>query len=234
MSSQGATIRYRALVVATLIVASTQASAYNINNYWPDGDNIVMDDVLLPAATWSDPAQFQMSEWNELDTSNNSHPFRISNSPQFSFGSNDGDNTIGFLGESSLNSEYGLSYANALRLGSLLFELLERSLQRMRCHARPHPRLETSAPMTTTGFNQQSCMSLAMCAVLVTTTATCRFKIAARASICATKPYTCDDRVGVRQNATTVAERDITIYNKWHDGSAPQWMSMSATTLREW
>jgi len=89
-------------------------SAYVINNWWNDASNIVMDDVFLPAATWSNPAQFQLSEWNEVDTTDNSHPFRIGGSPQFSFGANDGDNTMGFLGEAGLNSEYGLSYVGAL------------------------------------------------------------------------------------------------------------------------
>lgn len=41
------------------IAAMSNASAYVVNNFWPDGDNIVMDDVFLPAATWSNPAQFQ-------------------------------------------------------------------------------------------------------------------------------------------------------------------------------
>lgn len=90
------------------------AWAFVINNFWPDATNIVMDDVFLPAATWSAPAQFQLSEWNEVDTTDNSHAFRINSNPEFSFSAGDGDNTMGFLGESGLNSVYGLSYANAL------------------------------------------------------------------------------------------------------------------------
>jgi len=73
------------------------ASGYVLFNWWDDSANIVMDDVFLPAATWSAPAQFQLAEWNEIDTTSNNHPFLISLSPQFSFGSDDGDNTMGFL-----------------------------------------------------------------------------------------------------------------------------------------
>jgi hypothetical protein len=42
-----------------------------------------------------------------------------------------------------------------------------------------------------------------------------------------------DDKEGVRQNASNVTETDLTIQNKWHDGTAPQWMTMSPTALRE-
>ena len=97
-----------------LLICVAVGHAYVIGNWWADGDDIIMDDVFAPAGTWSDPAQFQMSEWNEVDTTDNSHPFRINVNPQFSFGANDGDNTIGFLGEAGLNSEYGLSYADSL------------------------------------------------------------------------------------------------------------------------
>src|SRR5262245_12918999 len=113
---------FKALACAALLFGAASAfllsgrdvAGYVINNWWNDATNIVMDDVFLPAATWSSPAQFQLSEWNEVDTTDNSHPFRISLSPEFSFGANDGDNTMGFLGEAGLNSEYGLSYVGAL------------------------------------------------------------------------------------------------------------------------
>ena len=51
-----------------LSICLAVAHAWVIGNWWADGDDIIMDDVLLPADPWSDPAQFQMSEWNEVDT----------------------------------------------------------------------------------------------------------------------------------------------------------------------
>jgi hypothetical protein len=41
-----------------------------------------------------------------------------------------------------------------------------------------------------------------------------------------------DDKEAVRQHASHVTESDIVIYNKWHDGSIPQWMTVSPTTAR--
>ena len=75
-----------AAAASALLLSGRNLAGYVISNWWNDSTNIVMDDVFLPAATWSNPAQFQLSEWNEVDTTDKSHPFRISSSPEFSFG----------------------------------------------------------------------------------------------------------------------------------------------------
>jgi CARDB/Cep192 domain 4/Bacterial pre-peptidase C-terminal domain len=201
--------------------------AYLIGNWWNDATNIVMDDVFLPAATWSSPAQFQLSEWNEVDTTDNSHPFRISTSPEFSFGANDGDNTMGFLGESGLNSEYGLSYAAALAWtacwssGTIVEcdvmldpslpwnlspdddEFFQSTVLHETGHVRGLDHYNGNLSMQNSGVNKILREDLYM-----------------------------DDKVAVRQHASHVAETDIIMYNKWHNGSTPQWMTMSPTTAR--
>ncbi|MCB1740140.1 MAG: zinc-dependent metalloprotease [Gammaproteobacteria bacterium] len=222
----------RKLLASALVLASTASSAYNINNWWPDGDNIVMDDVLLPAGTFSDPAQFQMSEWNQLDTTNNSHPFRISNSPQFSFGSNDGDNTIGFLGEAGLNSEYGLSYSNALAWTICYSSFWTGRIKE--CDVTLDPTLPWSlGPDDNNWFQSTVLHELGHVRGLGHYNGYLSMQNSGQSKFLRDETLYMDDRVGVRQHATTVTERDVTIYNKWHDGAVPRWMSMSATTLRE-
>ena len=66
------TFIYSTLCLLSLMIAST-ASAWVISGSWDDSDDIVMDDIFLPAATWSNPAQSQMSDYNRIDTNNNSH-----------------------------------------------------------------------------------------------------------------------------------------------------------------
>jgi hypothetical protein len=103
------------LAVGTALYSNpTSLRGWAIFNWWNDGDNIVFDDVFLPAATWSGPAQGEMVEWNEVDVTDNSHPFRISLAPEFLFDADDGDNTMGFLDEAGLNLVYGLSFSGAL------------------------------------------------------------------------------------------------------------------------
>lgn len=216
---------------AALLTPVRGLVAYGFTTWWNDSTNIVMDDVFLPAATWSSPAQFQLSEWNEVDTTDNSHPFRISASPQFSFGANDGDNTMGFLGEAGLNSEYGLSYASALAWtacwssGSLIQE----------CDMMLDPTLPWNLSPDPNNFFQSTVLHesghirgldhendhLSMQNAGGSVDKILRGEV-----------LYMDDKVGVRQHASHVAETDIVMYNKWHDGAIPRWMSVSPTTAR--
>jgi hypothetical protein len=222
---------YLKLAIICLLMP-TFANAYLIGNWWPDGDDIVMDEVFLPAATWSDPAQFQMSEWNEVDTTDNSHPFRINVNPQFSFGANDGDNTIGFLGEAGLNSEYGLSYASALAWtvcwpgasGGRYDE----------CDVMLDPTLGWSlGPHNSTWFQSTVLHELGHVRGLSHYNNYLSMQNSGTSKYLRNEILYMDDKVGVRQHASHVTERDIVMYNKWHDGSSPRWMTMSPTTLRE-
>lgn len=224
----------RRLRISAAIVALLAAPAfgYLINNWWPDGDNIVMDDVLMPAATWSDPAQFQMSEWNEVDTTDNSHPFRINANPEFSFGANDGDNTIGFLGEAGLMSEYGLSYASALAWTVCWRPLF--GLRYDECDVMLDPTLSWRlGPDDNFWFQSTVLHELGHVRGLGHYNNYLSIENSPAPKLLRNEILYMDDKEGVRQNATHVSERDLVVYHKWHDGSSPRWMSMSPTTLRE-
>src|SRR6266850_3134628 len=220
-------------LVTICAVSVIPTSGYVLFNWWDDSANIVMDDVFLPAATWSAPAQFQLSEWNQIDTTSNNHPFLINASPQFSFGSDDGDNTMGFLDEAGLNSEYGLSYVGALAwtacyssfwtgridecdimvdtarpwsLGQDDEEWLQSTVVHEAGHVRGLSHYNGYLSVMNSGVNK---------------------KLRA-------ETLYMDDKEAVRAHNSYVNEYDMAIYPKWHDGSAPQWMSSpSPTTLRE-
>jgi hypothetical protein len=212
-----------------LLLCSAAGYAWVITNSWPDGDDIVMDDVLSPADPWSAPAQFQMSEWNEVDVTDNSHPFRINDDPEFSFGANDGDNTIGFLDEAGLNSEYGLSYAMALA-----WTQCYSSGQLVECDVMIDPTLPWNlAPDDANWFQSTVLHELGHVRGLDHFDTYLSMQNSGVSKYLRNEILYMDDRDAVRQNASFVAERDIVIYNKWHDGSVPQWMTMSPTTLRE-
>jgi hypothetical protein len=213
-----------------LVLLNTGAGvAYVIGNWWSDGDNIVMDNVLLPANPWGAPAEFQMSEYNEIDTTNNSHPFRVSLSPQFSFGANDGDNTIGFLGEAGLNSEYGLSYSNALA-----WTICWSSGRIEECDVALDPTLPWQlGPDNDEWFQSTVLHELGHVRGLDHYNNFQSMQNSGQSKYLRNEVLYMDDKVAIRQHASHVSERDAVIYNKWHNGSAPQWMSMSPTTLRE-
>jgi hypothetical protein len=224
-------VLWSAMAIISLLLPYV-AHAYVINNYWPDGDNIVIDDVLSPAATWSDPAQFQMTEWNEIDTTDKSHPFRINSNPQFSFGANDGDNTIGFLGESGLNSEYGLSYASALAWTVCWTGFFSGRYDE--CDIMFDPTLGWSlGPNDSTWFQSTVLHELGHVRGLGHYNSYLCIENSGTSKYLRGETLYMDDKVAVRQHASHVSERDIVMYNKWHDGSSPRWMSMSPTTLRE-
>jgi hypothetical protein len=217
------------LAAAGLAVRQTgDAQAFVINNWWPDGDNIVMDDVFLPAATWSNPAQFQLSEWNEVDTTDNSHPFRINLSPQFSFGANDGDNTMGFLGEAGLNSEYGLSYASALA-----WTVWWSNPRIVEADMMLDPSLPWSLSPDPDEFFQSTVLHEAgHIRGLGHENDLLSMQNSGTDKILRNEILYMDDKEGARQHASHVTESDIVIYNKWHNGSVPLWMTVSPTTAR--
>jgi hypothetical protein len=220
-----------ALLIAgafTSVMPVRSLHAYLIGNWWNDGTNIVMDDVFLPAATWSSPAQFQLSEWNEVDTTDNSHPFRISSSPQFSFGANDGDNTMGFLAETGLNSEYGLSYAAALA-----WTACWSSGTIVECDVMLDPALPWNLSPDDDEFFQSTVLhETGHVRGLDHYNGNLSMQNSGVNKILRGEDLYMDDKVAVRQHASHVAETDIVMYNKWHNGSTPQWMTMSPTTAR--
>ncbi len=216
-----------ALVFVSVVIAV--AHAWVIGNWWSDGDDIVMDDVFLPAATWSAPAQFQMSEFNEIDTTDNSHPFRINLNPQFSFGANDGDNTIGFLDEAGLMSEYGLSYANALA-----WTACWSSGTIVECDVMLDPTLPWNlGPDDSNWFQSTVLHELGHVRGLDHYNGFQSMQNSGQSKYLRNETLYMDDRDAIRQHASFIPERDIAIFNKWHDGAVPQWMSMSPTSLRE-
>lgn len=215
-----------------LVLGSIGGNAFEIQNWWPDSANIVMDEVFLPADTWSSPAQFQMSEWNEVDTTNNSHAFRVNLNPQFSFGANDGDSTIGFLGETGINAQYGLSYANALAWAVCYRGVL--SPRYDECDVMLDPSLAWSLnPHNSRWFQSTVLHELGHVRGLGHENDLLSIENSGTSKYLRNEILYMDDKVGVRQNASSVSERDIVMYNKWHDGTLPRWMTMSPTTLRE-
>lgn len=222
--------RLRALIIGlTALAGGGSTYAWVIFNWWDDDDDIVMDEVFLPTNPWSVPAQQQMSEYNEIDVTDNSHPFRINTDPQFSFGANDGDNTIGFLGEAGLNSEYGLSYANALA-----WAVCFSSGRIVECDVMLDPTLDWQlGPDDATWFQSTVLHELGHVRGLDHFNNFLSMQNSGQSKYLRNEILYMDDKDGVRQNATFVDEMDIVMYNKWHDGGVPQWMTMSPTTLRE-
>lgn len=219
-------------ITAACLAYATVGFPYVFNNWWPDAASIVMDDVFLPAATFSDPAQFQMSEWNEVDTTDNSHPFQINTSPEFSFGADDGDNTIGFLGEAGLNSEFGLSYASALAWA--VCRSPAAGARYDECDVMLDPSLPWSLdPDDDEWFQSTVLHELGHVRGLGHYNSYLSIENSGVSKYLRGETLYADDKEGVRQNASHVSEKDIVIYNKWHDGSVPRWMSMTPTTLRE-
>lgn len=222
--------RLRAVIIGlTTLAGGGSTYAWVIFNWWDDDDDIVMDEVFLPTNPWSVPAQQQMSEYNEIDVTDNSHPFRINTDPQFSFGANDGDNTIGFLGEAGLNSEYGLSYANALA-----WAVCFSSGRIVECDVMLDPTLDWQlGPDDATWFQSTVLHELGHVRGLDHFNNFLSMQNSGQSKYLRNEILYMDDKDGVRQNATFVDEMDIVMYNKWHDGGVPQWMTMSPTTLRE-
>jgi trimeric autotransporter adhesin len=204
------------------------AKAFVIGNWWNDGDNIVMDDVFLPAATFSSPAQFQLSEWNEIDTTDNSHPFRISLSPEFSFGANDGDNTMGFLDEAGLTSEYGLDYS-----GALAWTVRWSNGTIYEADIMVDPTLPWSLTPDSNNFFQSTVLhESGHVRGLDHYNGYLSIMNSGVDKILRGETLYMDDKVAIRQHATAVPEFDMAIYNKWHDGTNPQWMTVGPTTAR--
>jgi hypothetical protein len=232
MRLQTRSARVLSLVILGVVLNTVAGVAFVINNFWPDGDNIVMDNVLLPASPWGDNAEFQMSEWNEVDVTDNSHAFRVANSPEFSFGANDGDNTIGFLDEAGLNGEYGLSFSDALAwtvCWSGFFSGRYDECDVIFDVNRPW----VIGPDDDEWFQSTALHELGHVRGLGHYNNFLSMQNSGTSKYLRNEVLYMDDKVGVRQNASHVSERDVVMYNKWHNGTTPQWMSMSPLSLRE-
>ncbi len=232
MNRKTRSARIVSLILLGVVLNTVAGMAFLVNNFWPDGDNIVMDNVLLPASPWGDNAEFQMSEWNEVDTTDNSHAFRVSSSPEFSFGANDGDNTIGFLDEAGLSGEYGLSFSGALAWTVCWTGFFSGRYDE--CDVifdvnRPW----VLGPDDDEWFQSTALHELGHVRGLGHYNGFLSMQNSGTSKYLRNEVLYMDDKVGVRQNAAHVSERDIVMYNKWHNGTSPQWMSMSPLNLRE-
>ncbi len=222
---------HRLALLVVMIFSTSVGNAYVIGNWWPDSEDIVMD-IVFPAP-WNSPSQFQMSEWNEVDVTDNSHPFRVNSNPVLFFGANDGTNTMGFMFESVLNSEYGLSFANALAW-TIWWPPDGSGGLKEECDVVLDGSLPWSLdPDNNNWFQSTVLHELGHCRGLRHYNLRPSMQNSGQSKYLRGETLYRDDREGVRQNASNVTERDITIQNKWHDGVQPQWMTMSPTTLRE-
>ena len=223
------TFIYSTLCFLSLMIAST-ASAWVISGSWDDSDDIVMDEIFLPVATWSTPAQSQMSDYNRIDTNNNSHPFRVNSSPTFSFASGNGTSSMGFLDGTGLNNEYGLTFASAL---AWAISFTSRG-DIVECDVVLDVDLAwRRGPDDANWFQSTVLHELGHCRGLSHFNARQSMQNSGQSKYLRDEVLYMDDRNAIRQNSSTVNELDISVHNKWHDGSRPQWMSMSPTTLRE-
>jgi hypothetical protein len=219
------------LLLVAAAIPSGPARAYVINNWWPDATNIVFDNVFIPADVWSAPAEGEMSEWNELDTTDNSHPFRIANNPQFSFGADDGDNTIGFLNEAGVSNQYGLSYADALAW-TVCYSPAGGRIDE--CDVMLNPALPWSLSPDPDNYFQSTVLhELGHVRGLDHYNAYLSMQNSGVDKLLRAATLYMDDKFAVRQHASHVEERDIVVYNKYHTGSVPAWMTANRTTARE-
>ena len=207
------------------------ASAFSILDHWRDGRDIVIDNLF--SGDFSSQAILQMNEWNEVDTDDNSHAFRLSSNPQSTFGANDGDNTIGFLEPSVLSSEYGLSYTGGASAFTVCFNnFLTGNINE--CDVMLDPSIDWSTDPAWSGWFQAELLTqLGKVRGLRSYDGFLSTQNTRGSDLIRGETLYMDDKFGVRQNASHVSERDITIYNKFHDGTSPQWMSMSPLVLRE-
>jgi hypothetical protein len=202
---------------------------------WRDSSNIVMDDIFLPKDPWGLNAEFQLSEFNQVDTTDNSHPFRVSLSPQFSFGANDGDNSMGFLGESGLNSEYGLSYSGALAWTVCWTDLLGWMDE---CDMMLNPALPWQLVPDDDEFFQSTALHEAgHIRGLDHYNRWQSMQNSGTNKKLRDEVLYMDDKEGIRASNTFVSERDLVVYRKWHTGlgsatGSPAWMTVSPTTVR--
>ncbi len=233
-------ILMKSLVALFLSLPAAGASAWADFQSWNDNQDIVIDDVLLPSSSFSDPAQFQMSEYNAIDSNDNSHAFRVSSAPQFSFGANDGDNTLGFLSEESALSEYGLNYTHpgpGQMRHAIAWALTSISLpsgELTECDAFLDPAIAwRTSPDFNFWFQSTILHELGHCRGLKHFNSFQSMQNSATSKFLRDEVLYMDDKDGIRENSSHLLELDVAIYNKWHDGAKPQWMTMSDTTLRE-
>jgi hypothetical protein len=215
----------------------TNPGAFVIDNWWPDSDDIIMEVNFFPTTAWGSPAEFQMSEWNEVDVTTNDHPFLVSSTLDLSFGADDGLNTMGFLDEAGLNSEYNITYlpTTANPGGALAWTVCwDVAPARYReCDIM----LDSTLPWSLTPDDDEWFQSTVLHELghvrgLGHDNTILSMQNSGTSKLLRDEILYMDDKNGVRQNATTVSERDIVIYPKWHDGALPQWMTVSTTTPR--
>ncbi len=229
----------RAVALLTAAIMTFAATiplvAYNISTWWPDSDNVVMDDIFLPAATWAGPAESQLLEWNEIDRADLSHPFLISSAPEYSFGSGDNDNTMGFLDDAGLQSQYGISYATAGGTGALAVTVTWASgTELVEADIMVDPSLPWSlGPDDNNWFQSTMLHEAGHARGLGHHQVWQSIMNDGTSKLLRDETLYMDDMNGIRQHATAVQEVDIVLYPKSHNGTGPQWMTTSATTLRE-
>lgn len=217
-------------VVTLCFFAPVRSAAYSFFGTWNDSDNMVMHDLFLPAATWSPPAQFQLSEWNEVHTSDNSHPFRIANNPNCCFDNNNGDSEMGFLGEAGLQSEYGLSYANALAWTISNYNFWGTSLDEGDVCV--DPTLGWSLSAHDDYWFQSTCLhEFGHVTGLNHWNTSLSIMNSGTPKLLRGETLYMDDRLAQRSRYSHVNELDFVPYHKYHDGTNPRWMTINDTTV---
>jgi hypothetical protein len=223
--------RLAAAALVLLGLAVLPGHAYVVQSWWADGDNIVFDDLFAPFNPWGLAAEDQLAEWNYVDTTDASHPFRISSSPDPTFGGGDGTSTMGFLDQAGLMAGYGLSYATALAWTVSWTsdgEMVEADIM-------VNPALPWSLGPDDSNWFQSTVLHEAGHARGLDHHQQWQSMMNdATSKLLRDEVLYMDDMNGVRQHASTVQEVDIAVYPKSHNTmNAPQWMSVSATTVRE-
>lgn len=224
----------RGIVLTTLVVAATapRAHAYSYCGGW-FSDNAVMDVYPKPLDTWAQPAEDQLYEWDVIQ-GDGSRPFRKLTTPVDQLGPGDGYNTIGFLTEANLIARFGLDFSDAVGWtvssssgGCTQFTESDVILNADHSYSLS-PADEYWFQSTVVheaghvlGFEHYNGFFSVM-------------NSGVNKWLRGETLYM-DDREGFRNyyagRYALPSETDIVVYEKWFDGSSPQWMTLSNTTV---
>ena len=217
-------------MVVLLGLSLEEVRAYNAPRWWQDGAAIWMDEAW--PEPWRSEAWAMAEKWNRVDTADSSHPFLAIPSPVESWSLGDGHNTIGFLEEDSLQSNYGLSFESSMawtyiRYWTSTNIIVECDI--MLNAARPWRR----GPDNAYWFQSTVLHELGHCRGLKHENTVQSIMNSGHSKHLRADDLYLDDKSAIRQHANVVPETDLAIFHKWHDGVAPRWMTMNPTTLSE-
>ena len=222
--------------LGVIVLAVGPLLAFVIDTQWDDFALIVMDNVFQ-GGNWAAVAEGELAKWNEIRGIND-QPFRINQSPEFLFDSNDGDNTMGFLGEAALMAEYSLTYGpspaapnGALAWCATLFDgstreifeadiMFDPSLVWSESPDGQNP--FTSVMLHESGHAQGLNHSPFRLSIMFPS---------ANSQVAAT--LFSDDWAGIDSSYTLLQEVDVQALSVWHDTTQPRWMTISTNFLTE-